>query len=105
MAHALSIAEAAEKLQHDPHFPWSLTGVTTPCALQSTGTDGGKLAAPQAANDSACDEGSAGLAARWAGDEVVVTWLLELAAGCGRCGSGLSTEVDRLNHSSTDESL
>ncbi len=26
----------AEKAQHDPHSPWSLTGVTAPLSVQST---------------------------------------------------------------------
>jgi len=25
-----------ENDQHDPHYPWSLIGVTAPCSLQST---------------------------------------------------------------------
>ena len=31
-----SRAPVVEKLQHEPHWPWFLTGVTAPCFLQST---------------------------------------------------------------------
>jgi len=36
MSQADSIASVAEKAQHDPHCPWSFTGVTIPLVLQST---------------------------------------------------------------------
>ncbi len=36
MNSAPSTAPVAEKAQHDPQNPWSLTGVTAPLVLQST---------------------------------------------------------------------
>ena len=35
MNSAPSTAPVVEKAQHDPHCPWSLTGVTAPLVLQS----------------------------------------------------------------------
>ena len=36
MKWAPSMAAVAEKAQHDPHYPWSLTGLTAPLVIQST---------------------------------------------------------------------
>ena len=35
MAHMPSIAPVTAKAQHEPHWPWSLTAVTTPASRQS----------------------------------------------------------------------
>jgi hypothetical protein len=33
---APSVEPVVENAQHEPHWPWSLTGVTAPAAFQST---------------------------------------------------------------------
>merc|ERR1719473_87157 len=36
ISHAPSSEPVAEKLQHEPHWPWFFTGVTAPLVVQST---------------------------------------------------------------------
>lgn len=42
MANALSTEAVAEKAQHEPHCPWSLTGLTTAGETERQSTEAGR---------------------------------------------------------------